>query len=529
MLNWRRSLTLIAPWAVAILVLAWGYQRVPPRYTYTADSFMRYFQAQGFRLTGEDTLLYAFADVDAEYRYYPLRTSNYLIRDQGGKWRAPFPFAFAAPAAGLLALAGRDYAPLFSGLAFLLLLAVFQRGFRLRPPALLLAAAATALPIYALDFGEVIYATLLAALGLTCLKPAHGAAFWRGAAGGALIGIAAWLRLETLALAAAAAAGSAIAAGRLRPVRLAAAVREPGYRRIAGFITGVAAATVLLCAYNYANYGLLFGPKLAADHASVGALARRAEIAQSLLLGAETFGTWKPGFLGLTPLFALAFLPCAFGRLRAGADEWERTLLWTLPIFSGLTLLTAPHDGAWSWGARYLTMGIPLALVTLDRLFARASACAPPWRFSIYAACGALAVFSFFEMRRGVQILHGAADAMKHFEAAAVNARGDLRIFDNPAVAFQLGPEYLESDGVLLRDTASLAPLLPLIEARYAGREAVYFSAPFYDLARSQFLPDDAPLDRDVVLQALSRKWTRLPDPPSAPGLLLRRYRIPAP
>lgn len=528
MFDWRRSLTRIAPWAVAILVLAWGYSRVPPRYTYTADSFMRYFQAEGFRLTGQDTLLYAFADADPEYRYYPLRTTNYLIRDAHGQWRAPFPFAFAAPAAGLLVIVGRDYAPLFSGLAFLALLAVLQGRFRLGLPTLLVASVATALPIYALDFGEVIYATLLIALGLAVLQRAVSAPFLRGAAAGALIGIAAWLRLEILALALALAIAQILSADSLRAVGWRRAFAEPAVQRISGFVAGVALLLAVFFLYNILQYGLLFGPKLAADASGVGALARRAEIMQALLLGAETFGTWKPGLLGLTPLFCAAFLPLAVRRLRAGMNEWERTLVLALPVYLLLTLLTAPHDGAWSWGARYLTPGVPLALIILDRLLKRAFAWQSPWRLALYVACAALTLFSATEVRRGVQILHGAADAMRQFETGARNARGALRLFDNPAVAFQLGPEYLSGDGALVRDLASLDVLLPLIEARYAGREIVYFAAPLYDLARAEFLPDAGPFDRAAALDRLSRRWTALPDPPPAAGLLTRRFRIPA-
>ncbi len=529
MFNWRRSLTLIAPWAVAILVLVWGYSRVPPRYTYTADSFMRYFQAEGFRLTGEDTLLYAFADADPDYRYYPLRTSNYLIRDAHGRWRAPFPFAFAAPAAGLLAAAGRDYAPLFSGAAFLLALAVLQRGLRLSLPILLLTSVGTALPIYALDFGEVIYAALLIALGLAVWLGDERRPFLRGLAAGALIGLAAMLRLETLALGLALSLAQLIAADLLRPARWRRAVREPAFLRTAGFVAGIALLFGIFAAYNVIQYGLLFGPKLAADGDAVGALSRRVEIMQTLLLGADTFGTWKPGFLGLTPLFAAAFLPLAFRSLRTQGGPGERAIVYALPIYVALILLTAPHDGAWSWGARYLTPAAPLALIILDRLLKRVADWPNARSIPVFAACAALTVFSASEVRRGVQILHGAAGTMQQFEAGAVNARGALRLFDNPAVAFQLGPEYLSGDGALIRDSASLDALIPLIESRYAGREVVYFAAPLFDIARAEFLPDAGPFDRAAALERLSRRWTLLPDPPPAAGLLTRRFRIPAP
>lgn len=528
MLERGRSLTLIAPWAVAILLLAWGYSQTPPRYTYTADSFMRYFQAEGFRLTGQDTLLYAFADADPEYRYYPLRTSNYLIRDAHGQWRAPFPFAFAAPASALLALAGRDYAPLFSGIAFLAILAVLQWRFRLGPPALLLVCACTALPMFALDFGEVIYAALLVVLGLAFLTEAHRGHFLRGAAAGALIGIAAWLRLEILALALALTIAQLIVEGYWQPARWRRAFAEPAFQRIAGFVAGVAFLLAVFFSYNMFEYGLLFGPKLAADASGVGALVRRAEIIWTLLIGADTFGTWKPGFLGLTPLFGLALLPLAFRSLRAGMNAWERTLVGALPIFMLLVLLTAPHDGAWSWGARYLTPAAPLALVILDRLLKQMAAWPSLPRRAAYAACVALALFSASEVRRGVKILHGAAETMRQFEAGASQARGALRLFDNPAVAFQLGPEYLSSDAALVRDAASLDELIPLIEARYAGQEVVYFAAPLYDIARAEFLPDAGPFDRTAALEGLSRRWTVLPDPPPAAGLLTRRFRIPA-
>lgn len=469
---WLKQRIHIFEWLAVLILLAWGLSRVPPRHTFTADSMMKWAQVQAILKTGSSLPLYPLAQIDPEFKYYPLTAPNYLVRRPGHDVRIVFPVAYAWAASGWVFFSGRDGAVFLSVVSFLALLSVMRWMWKVKPPWLLFTAACTSLFLPAIDFSEAAPAAAFITLGLSLvLRSTNLFAVFSGAA---LISLAAFVRMESLVVVACAGLWVCLPALRAADSR----------GRAFAFAAGAAVSLVPLVS-NMLIYGHPVGGHYWVDRAGFANVAEKLNTAWYLLIGRDQLDVFKPGFFGLTPLFALIALPLFSSRIRERLQPQERTLLYIVCTYIPVAALTAPHDGYWSWGGRYMLPVVAFSVVLLDRIVVLRAQLHRNARITALAAVVLLSLYSFWTVRRGVGIVHGASETMKQFDTACSSIQAEVLLFDNPSVALQAGPCIFRFAHFLARDTKELNELLPVLKQKYPGQRIAFWDAPIYAMAAS--------------------------------------------
>lgn len=469
---WLKARIHILEWLLVLVLLAWGLSRVPPRHTFTADSMMKWAQVEAILQTGSSLPIYPLREIDPELKHYPLTAPNYLVRRPGHDVRIVFPVAFAWAASAWVYFAGRDGAVFLSVISFLAILTVLRRFWKVKPPWLLFTTACTSLLLPAIDFSEAAPAAALVTIGLTLALRSERllAAFF----GAALISLAAFVRMEALVVVASAGLWICVPA-----------LRHPSERRRAFAFAAGAGAFLIPLVSNMLIYGHPVGGHYWVDRAGFANVAEKLNTAWFLLIGRDQLDVFKPGFFGLTPLFGLIFLPLFSSRVRGRMAPDERTLLFIVCTYIPVAALSAPHDGYWSWGGRYLLPVVAFSVVLLDRISSLCIDLPRNARIAAVAAMVVLSLYSFWTVRRGVGIVHGASETMKQFDTACNNIQADVLIFDNPSVALQAGPCIFRFAHFLARDTKELNALLPVLKQKYPGKRLAFWDAPIYAMAAS--------------------------------------------
>ncbi len=530
-LHWRpvRQLRRSWIWLLAAVALAWGLARIPPRFVYTADALMKYVQANSILAWGKTQPYYQLADVDPEYRFYPIKASNYLARMPDGSIQLVFSLAYAYVGAALLATVGRDLAPLSNCVLFVLYLLILRRIWRIDRATVALAIVGTPLLMQAVDFSEVMGALSLVAAGMgLALRSNAGAAFKDGAWGGLLLALSVALRLELLILAATTAL---LLAYRSRPGSHGSAARW----QFVAFCSAAGVTLSLIGAWHFVEIGRPIGARWASpvevDH--VYSLSTQLDTALNMLVGDVKLGVYQPGFFGHLPAAVTLIAPFFLKTYRN-----RKLLLGSAAAtlaFIAIAVSSAPHDGHWSWGSRYLLAALAPALLSLSALIKRLVAIRrragyrrTRSRFiagALLALIASSGVYSAWQLARGMRIFGDAIQQMKTTGEICEATSADLAVFDNPLVAMHLGPCVLKFSAFLASDPDEARLLFPLLQQRYPGASVAYFHNPLLAAmasegsARTRSPGDLSAWFASQLILIDQHQWTEA-------FLVVRRYRF---
>ncbi|MBX7057751.1 MAG: hypothetical protein K1X75_06760 [Leptospirales bacterium] len=492
-----------APLLFGTLALLWGFTQISPRHVFTNDAMMRYLQSESILRYGSPAIHHELGELDAELRYFPLKTGNYLARQPDGSWQPVFPLAYAWFGAALFSFGERAAGPLANGLIFLGYLLVLARAWRLAWPSLLAAVVSTPLLMHAVDFSEAMPTLLLSASGACLmLRARQQGRYWQSFVGAALAAAVFAFRPEAL----------------FWPMALGALQSIDGFwNRVRGSLlhtlaafSGAVAMLTAIAIFHFFSSGSILGTKIsgALELEHLFNLQQRGAIVQSMLIGASKLGEFQPGFFGHSPFLVLIFAPALIPTLRKRSRPVFLSSVAALLALI-LILISAPHDGQWSWGSRYLLSLLTPALVAVDlcvlQIYEEGQRRRPWLQGALTLALAASLVWGSWQLRRGISIMRGATHTMRNYDRLCRSAAGELALFDNPTAALLWGPCVLRFHDFLLERAADAPLLLGELKRRYPGMELTYFRAPYLEGAlAAEGRP--RPADETQRIEALLRR-----------------------
>lgn len=343
-----------AGFTVALLLLVGAFWKVALPYGFASDSFYKLYQTHSLLVSGyrSEEFVYPARDVDPDFYHFQGKGLAFYLT-AGGKHIGQYPVAFSLVSAPFYQALGTDGLALLGLLPLAGLLWLMIRFWGLPRWLALLAILVTPLAFYAFEYSENLLFLFLSAAGITQIfrsSRRHG-----DLVGAALLGLAAWFRIEVIPFVAALALSMIWVDGwRWQEIRW----RLVPYGRLAiGFLIAVAG----FVSFNLFDYGHPLGPRFLANAGYVSfTVAKKAAMAFVFVLG----GPMKPGVFGYTPLFLLVYA-VGWGRSRFGALSREGRILLLAPVIHTVfVVLTVHSDPIIQWGPRYLHLVFfPLILV----------------------------------------------------------------------------------------------------------------------------------------------------------------------
>jgi hypothetical protein len=458
--NLKLNKKVIIIWILVLLFLGYGYKTVPPRYSFANDSLIKLLQAKSLSNNHfhSDEYTHFLKEYDSSFTYFPIDYQLYHLK-VNGKHIGPFPVLLSFIGAVLLSASGHIILPLFSGIVYILSLVVLKKFWNVHVLSILHTAVCTSLIIYALEFSENILFIFLHFLSVSLFFK-WGEKKLAPVISGFLLGLSVWLRLESIVF---------------LPIFVVSYLvvyreKKENYLPILLYSLFFVLVFLVFLVFNFFAYGNVIGPRFLADQENFFLnFSHKISIYISLYFGKSEEVFFKVGFFGLTPIFLFV--------LFWSISVWKDTLpeLKTLYLATVLYILIspglAPHDGVWSWGARYLSMCIlPISLfldtfikVVIER------------KQKIYIGLFVLlSIYSLTQTLLGIKIVSLSAGVMKIVQAETEKIDSDIRLFHNGILALHTGPQILDKPSLLASDEKQLHDLLKILKTHYQGKTIAY-------------------------------------------------------
>jgi hypothetical protein len=459
----------ILAWIAIISLLGFGYKTVTPEYSFANDSLIKLLQAKSllahhFR---SDNYYYFLQKYDTSYQFFPIDYHLYHIQ-AGSKHVGPFGVLFSVITAPLLGLFHFSYLPYVSGILFLISLVILRTVWKLSIWGVLLTAFCTSLLIYSVEYSENILFLFLSFITWTLFfKARHH--LWALVLSGLCFGISVGLRLESVLF------FPFFALSYLFVVRKFSTRLYP----IIFFSLSFGFVLLIFFAVNFFLYGHILGTKFLADQGNFYlGIEHKINNYISLLFGKKEEAFFKVGFFGLTPLFLwiVIWIPLNWKQI----PEDNRVLFCASLLYILVAPGFAPHDGQWSWGARYLAICIiPFAINADHFLQTIVHANSPKWKKILILV---LSLYSIAQLILGIKIIGVSAEIMKLVQKNTIKIETDLRLYHSGIFALHTGPQILDKPSLLAADDTKLQKLIPILKRRYKEKKIAYIYSQKLDL-----------------------------------------------
>jgi hypothetical protein len=438
--------------------LIFAYTTVEPAYSFASDSLNKLIQSYSLIENRflSDNLHYSFRDVDPDYNFYPADYVLYHLR-LGSKHVGPFSVFFSIFTSPLF-IFPIWVLPLVSGLIYLIGLWVLKKYWNVSNIILFLTACGTSLLIYAVEYSENIYFIFLHFISITLFLKKEKQTILAGI----LMGLSVYLRLETLL-------GFPFYV--IAYVIVYGIKDKESFKKIFLFGSAFTLTVFLFLLFNQINYGHYLGPKYLVDQSNFWNFETKFRIYLSLFFGLMQLGFFKLGFFGLTPFFLvpLFLLFKEFNSL----EKDIRFLFISSIMYFLIAPALSPHDGHWSWGARYFSLLVfPFAILSQESLNIILSKYNKKFILVIFYF---LVTYSIIMTQVGLKIVGVSSRVMKEVQTIMNILPGaDIRLFNNEAFALHTGPQLLKEPSVLARNKDSLSDLILMIKKHSPGKKIVF-------------------------------------------------------
>ena len=469
------------PWIIILVFISYGLVKVPPKYSFSSDSLIKVIQAQSLLENNfqSENLHYAFRDIDPDYKFYPADLHIYHLHFNGHHI-GPFGVIFSAITSPFLVLLKYEYLPLISTLIMFLILLSLRRWWQISNYVLLLTAMGTSLIIYGLEFSENILFIAMAYISFSIIlrERLFKSTNIQAISAGLLLGFSIWFRLESLLF---------FGAFFISWLLIFGWRDRNKMQTLLIFSTSFTFAVLLFLIFNYFNYGNILGPKYLADQENFyQSITEKLKLYLYIWFFRIESGFPKVGFFGLTPLFFVSLLIGFIPRFYKTMKPSEKILLITVTILLLLVPITAPHDGRWSWGARYLSLAIlPFSIISNSILnninFSE--------KYKIIAKRSLLTILfihSFFFALLGIELLSKSAETMRNVQKDMSQFQADIRLFDSEILAMHTGTQLLSHPTMLARDTDTLREAISLLKKHHSGKILAYTECSLLDALLAQ-------------------------------------------
>ncbi|MDH5656278.1 MAG: hypothetical protein OEZ34_10240, partial [Spirochaetia bacterium] len=428
------------------------YAAVPPKYSFANDSLIKLLQAKSFTMNHyeSENYYYHWKGFDTEYKFFPIEYSLYVLKT-GDIISGPFSVFFSYFTSFLFLFLPYEALPLFSGFIFLLILLLLRRFPEGNYFAMLTAAFTTGLAIFAAEYSENILFLFMIFVSQTLLFTGKKDSV-NYIIAGLILGISVVFRLESILY---------------FPMLIISFFLfkrdKEFFRKVSLFSFSFFFAVSLFFIFNHLNYGHPLGTKFLVDESNFfRGFYEKLLIYISLYFGQFELVLFKPGFFGLTPLFAVLLI-YSFVKWKK-INENLKILLVSIYLYFLIAPMFSPHDGQWSWGARYLTVGIFAFSLLAGHFYESEKSKKTVLLVSI------LSIYSFFQLALGLSLISMSAGVMKEVQIHTEDIQSDLRIFHNGVLSLHTGPQILDEPTVLLNTTEDQDRFFGILKKHYSGK-----------------------------------------------------------
>ncbi len=440
-------------WLPLVVGAVLFFQMVPPGFSFGADSLIKALQAISLNENGgfNEDYLYFLKDSDPNYKYFPIDYPLYHIQILG-KHMGPFPIFFSLQTMGLRLFLPFAALPVFSFLVLLAFLYYLKSLWGLSFRIIYFAFFCTSVPLLFLEYSENLYFVIFLVLGASLALKKRDHLFFLGL-GGILIGISTFYRLETVLF------------FPLLWLSFWFRFSKENNLYLKLFILGAGFSLTFLVflGMNAYLYGHILGPRYLVDQTGFQkGFSEKVYLFQALWFVGKWNDYWKPGFLGLTPLFLLPVI-AYFGKRTQNWGMETKSLFEASLGFLLLAPLFSPHDGHWTWGSRYLNLCIfPFCFALEEEIKHFPSNLFGKLKPKIIF-CFCLVLYSLGLVFLGIKITSFSAKVLKEVQSHLKELpEPSLKVYSSGIVALHSGLEILNNGSLLLQDVEGLNWLVAL-------------------------------------------------------------------
>lgn len=499
-------------WSSVILTIFIVHSLVPPKYSFYGDSLIKLLMAKSLLLRNFESInyFYFFENFDPNFTYFPIDYHLYHIQKENLHF-GPFGFSFSFFSAILLKIFPYFFLPLLSSLALIFVLYYLRKFWNLHYSSLGFLVFCTSLLIYIVEFSENIFFIIFHFLSLSFFLQEKWGEFWDSFLASLLLVVSISFRLESL-----------MYLGLLVPVYVYVYKFNINKKKLFLFLSFTILFLGVFFFLNYFIYGHILGSKYLADQKNFFSTLNQKLINYfSLWIGMKEEMFFKPGFFGLTPLF-LAVFYIGFQNFKILSPN-SQILLLTSFAYILIAPFFAPHDGHWSWGARYLSITIlPLGIVLNELNLIPKVWSSARWKKNVLIA---LLVVSFVQVFLGIFIISISSQVMKQVQENTSKIDSHFRIFQNGIFALHTGPQILETNSLLVKNKEDLEKLIPLLRNFPNQKIAFLYSKKLENLlAKGNVFTE---LSEETAAQILEKNFEFLGQESQNELISIRKYLIP--
>ncbi len=325
-----------------------------PEFSLMYDSRTKALQIHSLINSGfhSEELPYLAKEIDSKGEYFPMPESNRT--KLGESTIAVFPIALAALASPIYYFFGVSGLPYFNLLGLFFFLWVLRKYWRASNWFLVLSLFGSYLLVLLIEYSEHTLFLGIVLSGITLFYKRH----WHYA--GIVLGLSIWFRHEGIIFSACFLFASWISEGFPILNRKKKLLDSITFKMGIGFL--FVFATFLF--FNWIRYASFLGPRFHVNYGDSGIeLGRRLEWAMGfLLLNKTEDNTLRIGFFAYIPLALFTFGILLSNLKRISLRK--RVIVISSALFLLIIPFIAPNHGFWEWGPRYLSAGIPPAILT---------------------------------------------------------------------------------------------------------------------------------------------------------------------
>lgn len=494
------------------IVISFIYLLIPPKYSFYGDPLIKLLMSKSLLLQNFQSInyFYFFKDYDPNFTYFPIDYHLYHIQKENLHF-GPFGFSFSFFSAILLKFLPYSYLPPLSSLVLFLLILYLRKAWELRYSTLSFLLFCTSALIYVTEFSENIFFIFLYWICLSILLKDGKNFFLDSFLASLAFVLSVSFRLESLMYLAF-----------FLPIFVYVYHKNLNIKKLFLFLCFSSAFLGLFFLGNFLIYGHILGSKYLADKKNFFLLSQKIMNYISLWFGVKEEMFFKPGFFGLTPLFFLIFL--------FGFQKWKslsnvsKVFLLSSVVYASLAPFFAPHDGHWSWGARYLSLLILPLCIVLDEL----QLLSEFWNSVFWkkVVLSLLLGVSLFQVFLGIFIVSVSSKVMQKVQESTEKIESDFRLFHNGILALHTGPQVLETHSLLVKNEEELEKLLPILKSNFEGKTVAYLhSEKLESLLQKGNVTLN--LNEKTMLVKLSENLEFQKEESFGDFLSVRKYRIP--
>ncbi|MCB1192038.1 MAG: hypothetical protein H7A23_22355 [Leptospiraceae bacterium] len=433
--------------------------QIKTEYLYQFDSLVKVVQTQSIwdRHFLSEELNYPGKDIDPNYEFTPLAT----ITDRNGKHLGMYPVFLTALAAPFLVLLGTKFISVSLLLLTILMLFYIQRRWELDIKSVAMLFFCTPFAFYWIDFSENVYFVLLGALGFTLYFRNPKSDFKLYTMSGFFLGLAICFRLEVLFF-----TFSLVASGLL--VNGITNKQEIQKNTVVCF--GFCLAFLAFCAFNYWDYGHPLGSRfitLVEDFSPT--IFERLNRAFVLMF----FGYFKLGIFGFTPLILVVMVYFLWKFKDSQVLQDSKQIVVALLLFIPSISLSAPNDGVFNWGSRFLYLALVPSAVLIDRFIKWKGNWDKKWiRIMVYT----LSFYSLLASFAGLYWFKNITKLQKSFQSFYYETNADIYLFHELGLYYNNGTNVLDKKVFLIKSPGEkLDKFIQAAKEKAKGQKIAFF------------------------------------------------------